>query len=122
MPPLFLIFDQREVVTPGNTVSLYGDDCKTSRLINCPADHSLFQTNIKEDIIAEEYCKKRPPLLSNLHLNISTLQRLTFELCDLGLISKSMQPRWNNHIDKITTKANKNLLKELLVDFKMFLL
>ena len=32
------------------------------------------------------------------------------------------QPRWNNHIDKITTKGNKNLLKELLGDFKMFLL
>ena len=87
-PPFFLIFDQHEVVTPGNTVSLYADDCKTSRLINCPADHSLFQTNIKEDIIEEEYCKKRSPLLSNLHLNISTLQ-LTFELCDLGLITKS---------------------------------
>ena len=86
--PFFLIFDQHEVVTPGNTVSLYADDYKTSRLINCPADHSLFQTNIKEDIIEEEYCKKRSPLLSNLHLNISTLQ-LTFELCDLGLITKS---------------------------------
>ena len=29
-----------EVVTPGNTVSLYADDCKTSRVINCPIDHS----------------------------------------------------------------------------------
>ena len=87
-PPFFFIFDQREVVTPGNTVSLYAYDCKTSRLINCPADHSLFQINIKEDIIEEEYCKKRSPLLSNLRLNISTL-KLTFELCDLGLITKS---------------------------------
>ena len=86
--PFFLIFisDQREVVTAGNAVSLYADDCKTSRVINCQADHSLFQTNIEEDIIEEEYCKKRSPLLSNLHRNISTLQ-LTFGLCDIGLIT-----------------------------------
>ena len=86
--PLFLICisDQREVVTPGNAVSLYADDCKTSRVIDCTVDHSLLQTNIKEDIIEEEYCKKTSLIFSNLLLNISTLQ-LTFELCDLGLIT-----------------------------------
>ena len=43
-PLFFVIFinDLPEVVTPGNTVSSYADDCKTSRVINCPADHSLF--------------------------------------------------------------------------------
>ncbi|CAH3143298.1 unnamed protein product, partial [Porites lobata] len=42
----FLIFigDLPEVVMPGNCVSLYADDCKTSRIINCPADHSVFQS------------------------------------------------------------------------------
>ena len=47
-PPFFVICisDQREVVTPGNAVSLYADDCKTSRVIECTVDHSLFQTNI----------------------------------------------------------------------------
>ena len=43
--PFFLIFIS-EVVTPGNVVSLFADDCKTSGVINCPADHSLFQINI----------------------------------------------------------------------------
>ena len=47
-PLFFVIFisDLPEVVTPGNTASLYADDCKTSRVINCPANHSLFQTDI----------------------------------------------------------------------------
>ena len=72
MPPFFLTFDQREVVTPGNTVSLYADDCKTSRVINCPADHSLFQINVKEDSIEEEYCKKRSPF-SLIFTSISAL-------------------------------------------------
>ena len=72
MPPFFLIFDQHEVVTPGNTVSLYADDCKTSRLINCPADHSLFQTNIKEDIIEEDIARRDPPF-SLIFTSISAL-------------------------------------------------
>ena len=42
----FVIFisDLPEVVMPGNCVSLYADDCETSRIINCPADHSVFQS------------------------------------------------------------------------------
>ena len=43
-PLFFVIFisDLTEVVMPGNCVSLYDDGCKTSRIINCPADHSVF--------------------------------------------------------------------------------
>ena len=47
--PLFCVIfinDLPEVVTPENTVSLYADDCKTSRVITCPADHSQFQSDI----------------------------------------------------------------------------
>ena len=45
-PFFFVIFigDLPEVVMPGNCVSLYADDCKTSRIINCPADHSVIQS------------------------------------------------------------------------------
>lgn len=47
-PLLFVIFisDLPEVVMPGNTVSLYADDCKTSRVINCPDNHSVFQSDL----------------------------------------------------------------------------
>ena len=47
-PLFFVIFisDLPEVVMPGNCVSLYADDCKTSRIINCPADHSVFQSDL----------------------------------------------------------------------------
>ena len=40
-PLFFVIFlsDLPEVVMHGKCVSLYADDCKTSRIINCPADH-----------------------------------------------------------------------------------
>ena len=47
--PLFFeifISDLPEVVIPGNCVSLYADDCKTSRIINRPADHSVFQSDL----------------------------------------------------------------------------
>ena len=102
-PLLFVIFinDLPEVVTPGNTVSLYADDCKTSRVINCPAEHSLFQSDIdninrwslqnrREFNVKKcklmRICKKRSALLSDLHLNNSILES-TSEFCDLGLIT-----------------------------------
>ena len=47
--PLFFvtfISDLPEVVMPGNCMSLYADDCKTSRIINCPADHSVFRSDL----------------------------------------------------------------------------
>ena len=99
----FVIFinDLPEIVTPGNTVSLYADDCKTSRVISCPADHSLFQSDIdninrwslqnrREFNVKKcklmRICKKRSALLSELHLNNSILES-TSEFCDLGLIT-----------------------------------
>ena len=51
--------------------------------------------------------KKRSPLLSDLHLNNSTLES-TSEFCDLGLVT-NCNLSWNNHIYKITSKANKIL-------------
>ena len=47
-PFFFVIFisDLLELVMPGNCVSLYADDCKTSRIINCPVAHSVFQSNL----------------------------------------------------------------------------
>jgi len=123
-PLCFVIFinDLPEVVTPGNTGSLYADDCKTSRVINCPGDHSRFQSdidniyrwtlqnrmefNVKKCKLMR-ICKKRSALLSDLHLNNSTPES-TSEFCDLGLITND-NLSWNSHIDKITRKANKIL-------------
>ena len=101
---------------------LYAEDCKTSRVINCPVDHSLFQSdidniyrwslqnrmefNVKKCKLMR-ICKKRSPLLSDLHLNNSTLQS-TSDFSDLGLVT-NCNLSWNNHIDKITSKANKIL-------------
>ena len=46
-PLFFVIFisDLPEEVMPGNCVSLYADECKTSRSTNCPADLSVFQSD-----------------------------------------------------------------------------
>ena len=47
-PLFFIIFisDMPEVVMPRNCVSLYADDCKTPRIINCPVDYSVFQSDL----------------------------------------------------------------------------
>ena len=43
---VMFISDLSEVVMPGNCASLYANDCKTSRIINCLADHSVFQSDL----------------------------------------------------------------------------
>ena len=66
-PLFFVIFinDLPEDVTPGNTVSLYADDCKTSRVINCPVDHSLFQSDI-DNIYRWSLQNRRSLMLRNV--------------------------------------------------------
>lgn len=43
---MIVISDLPEVVIPGNTIALYADDCKTSRVIICPSNCYLFQCAI----------------------------------------------------------------------------
>ena len=47
-PLFFVIFisDLPVVVCPSNTIALYADDCKTSRVIDNSQDHSLFQEEL----------------------------------------------------------------------------
>ena len=123
-PLFFVIFigDLPEVVMAGNCVSLYADDCKTSRITNCPADHSVFQSdldnfyawgqqnlmefNVKKSKLMH-ITKRKTPIHSDLHLNNDILE-LTSEFRDLGLVTKG-NLSWSSHIDKISNKANKIL-------------
>ena len=123
-PLFFVIFidDLPEIVMPGNCVSSYADDCETSRIINCPADHSVFQSdldnlyawsqqNLMEFKVKKcklmHITKRKTPIPSDLHLNNDILE-LTSEFRDLGLVTKS-NLSWSSHIDKISNKANKIL-------------
>ena len=47
--PLFLVIfisDLPEAVLHGNTIALYADDCKNSRIIDSASDQNLFQEDL----------------------------------------------------------------------------
>ena len=47
-PLFFVIFirDLTEAVLPGNYITLYADDCKSSRIINSASDQNVFQEDL----------------------------------------------------------------------------
>ena len=47
-PLFFVIFisDLPEAVLPGNTIAVYADDCKSSRIIDSVSDQTLFQEDL----------------------------------------------------------------------------
>ena len=123
-PLFFLIFisDLPDVVMAGNTIALYADDCKTSRVINCPSDHQVFQSdldnlyswnqqNLMEFNVKKcklmRITKKKMPFHADLRLNNNTLEEIS-EFRDLGLVTTS-NLSWNAHVDKLSSKANKIL-------------
>ena len=88
---------------PGNTIALYADDCKTSRVITCPSDYPLFQSDLDNLYLWSQQnlmdfnikkcklmriTKKKTPFHSDLQINNHTLEE-TFEFSDLGLITSS---------------------------------
>ena len=112
----FVIFisDLHEVVIPGNCLSLYADDYKTSRIINCPADHSVFQSDLNNlysysqqnltEFNVKKYkltqiTKRKTIIHSDLHLNNNILE----------LTSNQLQCVLDTHNDRISNKANKIL-------------
>ena len=124
-PLFFVIFisDLPDVVMPGNTIALYADDCKTSRVVSYPSDQQKFQSDL--DNLCEwsqrnlmdfnvkkckllRITKKRMPFHADLKLNGCSLEE-TYEFCDLGLVT-SNKLSWNAHVDKICSKANKILV------------
>lgn len=38
--------DLPDAVMAGNTIALSPDDCKSSRVINCPFDYQVFQSDL----------------------------------------------------------------------------
>ena len=49
-PLFFVIFinDISEAVSPGNAMALYADDCKSSRIIECMNDQTIFQEDLNK--------------------------------------------------------------------------
>ena len=106
----------------GNTIALYADDCKTSRIIDSPQDHVLFQRdadnlcswsrlnsmyfNIRKCTLMR-ISKKKHPLDANLVMYDSSLD-IVSEFKDLGLLV-SHNLSWNSHVNRIVYNANRML-------------
>ena len=90
-PLFFVLFtsDLSEVVMLGNRIALYVDNCKTSRVINCPSDQHALQSDLNNLYIWSErnlmdfnvkkcklmrITKKRMPLHSDLTLYNNILE------------------------------------------------
>ena len=110
---MIFISDLPDVVMPGNTIALYADDCKTSRVVTCPSDQQDFQSDLDNLCIWSQrnlmdfnvkkckllrITKKSMLFHSDLKLDESSLEE-TSELCDLGLVT-SNKLSWNAHVDK----------------------
>ena len=111
-----------EVVLPGNTIALYADDCKSSRIIDSASDQNLFQEdldnfhqwssrnfmdfNVKKCKIMR-ITKKKQPFTKFWFLDNSVLEEVS-EFRDLG-VTTDRQLNWNLHIDKVEAKANRML-------------
>ena len=111
-----------EVVLPGNTIALYADDCKSSRIIDSASDQNLFQEdldnfhqwssrnfmdfNVKKCKIMR-ITKKKQPFTKFWFLDNSVLEEVS-EFRDLG-VTTYRQLNWNLHIGKVGAKANRML-------------
>ena len=101
--PLFFvafISDLPDVVLPGNTIALFADDCKISRVVDDASDQLRFQRdldlhqwsirnvmdfNVKKCKVMR-ITKKRQPLVSNYSLDNSLLEEVK-EFKDLRVTS-----------------------------------
>ena len=123
-PLFFIIFisDLPSVVLPGNTIALYADDCKSSRIIDSAEDLELFQQDLENlerwsSLNGMEFnvkkCKimkitrKKQPFTSTFFLNNTELEEVD-EFRDLGVITDH-HLRWNSHVNCVIAKANRML-------------
>lgn len=115
------ISDLPEAVLPRNTIALYADDCKSSRIIDPASDQNLFQENLNNlhewssrsfmDFDVKKckimrITKKKQPFTSNFFLDNSVLEEVN-ELRDSVGIAHYC--RSNLHIDKVVAKASRML-------------
>ena len=134
--PLFFIVyinDLPGVISKGSSIALYADDSKMYRVINTQEDLSNFQSDIDK---ISEWCKmnkmitntkkckimhitrKKSPLVGEYFIEGQPLESVNVHK-DLGLFTAS-DLSWNQHIDKITAKANRvlGLVKRTCGDLK----
>ena len=104
------------MISLGNTIALYADDCKTSWIIENPQDYVLFQHdhlcswrrlnsmdfNIKKCKLMR-ISRKEQPLNTNLLMHDSS-SAIISEFKDLGLLV-SYNLSWNSHINCKVSKA-----------------
>ena len=122
--PLFFIvyINDLGVISQDSSIDLYADDSKMYRVISTQQDLSSFQ--IDRDKISD-WCKmnkmrinakkckimritkKKSPLVREYNVEGQPLESVNVYK-DLGLFTAS-DISWNQHVDKITTKANRVL-------------
>ena len=109
------------MISLGNTIALYADDCKTFWIIDNPQDYVLFQHdhlcswrrlnsmdfNIKKCKLMR-ISRKEQPLNTNLLMHDSSLDIIS-EFKDLGLLV-SYNLSWNSHINCIVSNAIRMLV------------
>ena len=114
--------DTPDCISPGNNIALYAGDCKTSRIIDSPQDHVLFQRdpdnlcswsrlnsmdfNIRKCKLMR-ISKKKYPLNANFVMYDSSLD-IVSEFKNLGLLV-SHNLSWNSHVNCIVYNANRML-------------
>ena len=122
--PLFfivLISDLPSVVLPGNTIALYADDSKSSRIIDSAEDLELLQQDLenlerwsvlKGMEFKVKKCKimvtcKKQPFTSTFFLNNTELEEVD-QFRDLAVITDD-HLRWNSPMNFVVAKANRML-------------
>ena len=131
----FVIFinDLPDVLSLASFVSLYADDCKTSRVIQHPCDHESLHDDLNilvswsrlnhmsfntKKCKLMRITKNRSPIFAPLQLG-GTILEVTAEFSDLCFLTNH-KLSWNSHLDKISSKANKvvGLIKRNCREFR----
>ena len=131
----FIVYinDLPGVISKDSSIALYADDSKMYRVISSQEDLFTFQSDIDK---ISDWCKmnkmrintkkckimritrKKSPLVGEYNIEGQPLESVNVYK-DLGLFTAS-NLSWNQHVDKITAKANRvlGLVKRTCRDLK----